>query len=235
VYDAAGRIWTMSDALARSFRDDFRQPAEKLETMYAGANNLPEPKRASSPAPRVLFVGKDHERKGSAVLLAAFDHVRQAIPNAELHLVGGVPANANRPGVTAHGVLSRANPEGRNKLDELWGTASVFCLPSRYEPFGIVFVEAMLSGLACVGTTGWAMPEIIEEGKTGWLVPDGSVDELARVLIAALRDPVTCSRMGVLGREHALARFTWERVVAHALADIHSLGGAGRSATPARA
>ena len=48
---------------------------------------------------------------------------------------------------------------------------------------GALFLEAMLAGLPCIGTTSWAMPEIIVHGETGWLVPDGSVSELATVLL----------------------------------------------------
>ena len=149
--------------------------------------------------------------------------MRAAIPEAELHFVGGVPRDADHPGVVVHGVVSRATPAGGRLLDQLFGNASVFCMPSRYEPFGIAFVEAMLAGLPCVGTKAWAMPEIIDDGNTGWLVPDGAVDDLASVLISALRSPTECARRGALGRERALARFTWDQVAARAIADLHSL------------
>lgn len=222
IYDSATRIWTMSDSLARSFTSDFGQPAAKMKTIYAGANNPPRVGPAQKKS-RILFVGKDHVRKGSAVLLEAFAKVREAVPAAELHFVGGTPSAAGQPGVVLHGVLSRDSADGSRLLDELFGSASVFCMPSRYEPFGIAFVEAMLAGLPCIGTNGWAMPEIIEDGSTGWLVPDDSVDDLARVLIGALRNPSECARRGALGRERALARFTWAHVAQRAIADIHVL------------
>lgn len=235
VYDAADRIWTMSDSLASSFRSDFAQPADKIKTIYAGPNNPPSPVPGVRRQPRILFVGKDHERKGSAVLLQAFEIVRREVPDAELHLVGGVPPHADRPGVVTHGFVSRSTGEGRRQLDELFASASLFCLPSRYEPFGIAFLEAMRAGLACVGTRRWAMPEIIDDGKTGWLVSDGSVDELASVLIAALRDPARCAAMGALGRDRYLANFTWERVAIRALADLGDLRKSDSSAWPAAA
>jgi glycosyltransferase involved in cell wall biosynthesis len=230
IYDSATRIWTMSNALASSFATDFAQPAAKMETIYAGANNPPSPTTVATSGPRILFVGKDHVRKGSAVLLQAFEKVRAAVPDAELHFVGGVPQDAVRPGVVVHGIVSRATPAGAQLLDQLFGSASVFCMPSRYEPFGIAFVEAMLAGLPCVGTNAWAMPEIIDDGNTGWLVPDGSVENLAAVLIAALRNPAECARRGQLGRERALARFTWHHVAARAIADLLRL----RDATSTR-
>jgi glycosyltransferase involved in cell wall biosynthesis len=223
IYDAATRIWTMSNALSSSFATDFAQPSAKMKTIYAGANNPPSPVPGTKSGSRILFVGKDHARKGSAVLLQAFERVRATVPEAELHFVGGVPRDAERPGVVLHGVVSRATPAGARLLDQLFGSASLFCMPSRYEPFGIAFVEAMLAGLPCVGTRAWAMPEIIDDGNTGWLVADGSVENLAAVLITALRNPAECARRGALGRERALARFTWERVAARAIADLHSL------------
>lgn len=225
VYDAADRIWTMSDALRDSFVADFGQPRDKLRTIYAGANSPPA-QPPSDPAvrgPVVLFIGKDHERKGSAMLLEAFDAVRRARPDAELHIVGGQPAGADRPGVVAHGFVSRRTPEGAATLDDLFARASVFCMPSHYEPFGIVFVEAMLAGLPCIGARAWAMPEIIAEGETGWLVPPGDAGALAEAMLAALADPARAAVMGARGRERALATFTWNLVAARAVEDLERL------------
>jgi starch synthase len=232
IYDAADRIWVMSDALARSFRTDFGQPVEKVVTIYAGMNNPPSPVHDARRLPRILFVGKDHERKGSAVLLEAFELVRRAVPDAELHFVGRRPEASDPAGVVAHGVVSRETLEGRTLLDGLFASSSIFCMPSRYEPFGIAFVEAMSAGLPCVGTRKWAMPEIIDDGETGWLVADGAVEELARILVAALRDPSQCAEMGARGRERAHTRFTWERVAARAVADLRSILHIGVSENP---
>jgi glycosyltransferase involved in cell wall biosynthesis len=224
----------MSDALARSFRDDFAQSPGKITTIYAGANNPPSPVPGARREPRILFIGKDHKRKGSAILLQAFEIVRKEIPDAELHLVGGLGAIADRPGVVSHGFIACSTVAGRGQFDHLFATSSVFCLPSRYEPFGIAFVEAMRAGLPCVGCRSWAMPEIIDEGKTGWLVDDGSVEELSSVLIAALRDPAKSAAMGSAGRERSLGWFTWEHVSARALADLRNTHNRGAQDSPWR-
>lgn len=235
VYDATDRLWTMSRALGDSFVGDFGQPRGKVLPIYAGANNPPPSAADVSRDPVILFIGKDHERKGSAQLLAAFEQVRAAVPAAELHIVGAVPPGADRPGVTAHGFVSRHDPQGARTLATLWGRASVFCMPSRYEPFGVVFVEAMLGGLPCVATTEWAMPEIVVDGETGWLVPPGAPDALARVLTEALRDPREAARRGAAGRRRALELFTWDRVAERALTDIETLTRRGaRDAHAAR-
>ena len=236
VYDAADRLWTMSRALGDSYVRDFAQPAAKVLPLYAGANNVPDaPDADAAREPVILFIGKDHARKGSAQLLDAFEVVRARVPAAELHIVGAVPPGADRPGVTAHGFVSRRTPDGARTLTTLFRRASVFCLPSHYEPFGVAFVEAMLAGLPCIGTTAWAMPEIILDGETGWLVPPGGREALADALTAALVDPREAARRGAQGRRRALDLFTWDRVAERALTDIETLTRSGaRTARPER-
>jgi glycosyltransferase involved in cell wall biosynthesis len=87
----------------------------------------------------------------------------------------------------------------------------------------VVFVEAMLASLPCIGTDRWAMPEIIEHGVTGWVAPDGDVGALAAILLQSLRDREKSATMGRRGRERALRLFTWDRVAARALADLAEL------------
>jgi glycosyltransferase involved in cell wall biosynthesis len=220
----------MSQVLAESFTSDFQQSPIKVRTIYAGANldttgaggkeQILEGEKAN---PSILFVGKDHRRKGLDVLVEAFCRVREDIPDAVLHVVGASPLWAQRPGIIAHGFIPSGTPEGAIKLRKLYRDASVFCLPTRYEPFGVSFVEAMLAGVPCVGTRSWAVPEIVEEGQTGWLVPDGDVTALADTLRQALGNQEKCAEMGRRGRERALAMFTWDRVADRALEDLNQI------------
>ena len=220
VYESADRIWTMSDALASSFQTDFNQTPEKTLTIYAGLNNPPRIVTDTPRQPRILFVGKDHERKGSRLLLQAFEIVRSEIPDAELHMVGRTHRTDDPPGVTCYGVVSRTSDAGPALLDGLFATSAVYCMPSRYEPFGIAFLEAMSARLPCIGVSQWAMPEIIDDRVTGWLVADGDVQGLSRAIIHALRNRDQCERMGELGRKRVMQRFTWDKVAERAIADI---------------
>ena len=106
---------------------------------------------------------------------------------------------------------------------ELYQNTAVFCLPTRYEPFGIAFVEAMLAEVPCIGPRSWAVPEIIEHGKTGWLVPDGDVRALADAIVGALQSPGLSKEMGRRGRARALSMFTWEIAARHAVSDLETL------------
>jgi glycosyltransferase involved in cell wall biosynthesis len=75
-----------------------------------------------------------------------------------------------------------------------------------------VFLEAMAYGLPCIGTTNDAMPEIIEHGRTGYVVAPDDVAELANYLERLLLDPALRQTMGAQGRERVLQTFTWEHV-----------------------
>jgi len=95
----------------------------------------------------------------------------------------------------------------------LYEHASVFAMPSIQENFGHVFLEAMAYKTPCIGTTVDAMPEIIEEGKTGFLVPPNDYKQLADRLILLLEDENLMRKMGEQGRERFKRYFTWDLVI----------------------
>lgn len=217
VYARAATILTMSHRVQRSFRDAFAVPAERLETVHCGPNiplpvlEEPDPVRP----PTVLFLGRDFDRKGGPLLLAAFREVRTVLPDARLVVVGGRPAGSiDAPGVEFLGVLSRDEEPSRLALDAAYRSAHVCCIPTRFEPFGTAFVEAMLYGLPCIGPNAWAVPEIIVPGETGTLVPPDDVAALSGALLDLLRDPARSRRMGLAARRRAEREFTWESLTA---------------------
>ena len=218
VYRDASAIFTISEQLRRSFIDDFGIPASRVHTVFAGPNmdvsGLPEQTTPTSGPRRVLFVGRQFERKGGDILLRAFERVREEVPDAELWVIGpDDEAIGSRPGVTLLGFVDTGTTEGRRDIEAAYAAADVFCLPTRFEPFGIAFVEAMHFGLPCVGTDAWAVPEIISDGRTGFTVPPNHVELLADRLIDLLTGPQLAASMGAAGRAKAQQYFTWEAVV----------------------
>ncbi|MFM7269819.1 MAG: glycosyltransferase, partial [Cyanobium sp.] len=89
--------------------------------------------------------------------------------------------------------------------------ASIFCLPTIQEGFGIVFLEAMASGLAVVSTTATAIPEVVPHGRAGLLVPPHDPQALAAALLRLLHEPELRQRLADGGRAHA-GGFSWDRV-----------------------
>lgn len=215
VYHDASGVFTLSDRLRRSFIEDFKLPAERVHTAHAGPNfdpSLVPPRAPRSGPPTILFVGVRFERKGGDLLLKAFRRVRGTIPDARLTIVGPRELHVDDPGVDYLGFLRKDEPSDWKRLVQAYAAADVFCLPTRFEPFGIVFIEAMFFGLPCVGPDAWAIPEMIHDGETGFLCPPEDDQAIADRLVRLLQNPVLAARMGEAGRHRAASHFTWPAV-----------------------
>ena len=213
LYSRLDLILPMSRWLADSFMRDNGVPAHKIVPVGA-ASNLPRIGDVSTrdySAPRFLFVGKGFERKGGPVLLRAFARVRREIPDAELTIIGSELADPP-PGVRCLGYISRDDAAGLDQLIEEYRRASVFTMPSLYEPYGVVFAEAMAHRLPCIGTDICAMPEIIRHGDTGYVVPVGDDEALAARLVELLGDSGACRQMGENGYIKYQGEHTWDAV-----------------------
>lgn len=217
VYRDASVVLTISEYLRQSFIEHFRLPEDRVCTVGAGPNldlsRVPEPRATPRTGPpTVLFVGKQFERKGGALLLEAFRIVRARCPGARLVIVGPTTPPAAESGVEWLGNLDKNKPEEWTRLATAYRDADVFCLPSLFEPFGIVILEAMFFGLPCVGTAAWAIPEMIADGETGHTVPRGDAAALADRLSELLLNPPLAHRMGLAGRRRAEEQFSWTAV-----------------------
>lgn len=213
LYNKISLIFPMSEWLANSFVRDNGVSRKKVFPVGAGINlsHVRPVQNKSYEAPRILFVGRDFERKGGPDLLAAFQKVRTEMSSAELTIVG-TELHDPPPGVRCIGFLSKTDPAGLNSLLDEYERASVFVMPSLYEPFGIAFAEAMAHRLPCVGTNICAMPEIITDGRTGFLVPPKDPVMLASRLLELLVSPELCRDLGDRGYQRYREEFTWQAV-----------------------
>jgi glycosyltransferase involved in cell wall biosynthesis len=214
--DHTDLILPMSEWLRRSFVEDYGQDPEKVVAVGAGSNvPVPEtvPERDFSRF-RLLFVGKQFERKGGPVLLRAFAAVRERHPDAELWIAGPGDLRVSQPGVHVHGLV------GRDVVGGLYKQATAFALPALYDPFPTAVREAMAYRLPCVGTDTGAMPEMVVDGETGFTVPAGDADALAERLLALAGDPDRARAYGEAGRRRYENRFTWDAVAGRVVAAI---------------
>jgi alpha-maltose-1-phosphate synthase len=198
----------MGRPVARSVVDDYGVPEGRVTAVGAGVNfdRLPEPRHHPGD-PIVLFVGREFHRKGGDRLIEAFRAVRSRVPAARLQIVG--PAEAPKePGVEALGPI-----DDRERLAELYANARVFSLPARFEPYGLVVLEAMAHGLPCVVTSVGALPEMVEDGRTGHLVAPNDGRALAAQLLRCIEEPEYAARLGTAGRQRVERHYTWGRVV----------------------
>jgi glycosyltransferase involved in cell wall biosynthesis len=206
----AETVFTFSEFARRSVIDDYGCASDRVIAVGAGANQLVDSLHDKDyTRPRALFVGRPFRPKGGIVLLEAWRLVRQSIEDAELVIVGPTrdPAPGFGSGVKWLGRL------GRGELARQYSSASVFVLPTMFDAWGHVFIEAMGHGLPCIGTECCAMPEIVERGVSGLLVPRGEPEPLARALVELLSDPDKAARMGRAGHTRVIEQLTWSRVV----------------------
>ena len=221
VYEGAARIFTVSERLRETFVRGFGVPADRVETILAGPNfpigEAPRvPDRSEAGEPVILFIGRAFDRKGGDVLLDALPIVQRSIPDAKLLIVGPPelpPSAIGRPGVEVLGFVNKDTAEGRRAILDAYARAKVFCLPTRFEPFGVVFLEAMHYGLPCVGPRAWAVPEIIDDQVTGRLVTPEDPQALADALVELLSSPAKAMAFGRAGRARLEQQFTWTHVV----------------------
>jgi glycosyltransferase involved in cell wall biosynthesis len=223
LYDRVDLIFCMSEQLRRSFLDDFGQAPEKVVTVGAGANvAISEPPARDWSPPRFLFVGKQWERKGGPVVLRAFARLLDDVPDARLAIVGPTELSVDVAGVEVFGRVTAGAGSGPSRMAGLYARATAFVMPSLYEPLGVAVLEAMAAGLPCIGSTGGALPELIDEGATGYLVPPDDEDALLDRMRELARNPDLCRSLGEAGAARYRERFTWDAVAERMLAAISS-------------
>lgn len=183
--------------------------------------------------PSIVFVGRITRQKGLPYLLRA---ARSLPADVQLVLCAGAPDTPEimaevsglvaELGETRAGVVWIDRHLPRNELTALLTSATCFVCPSVYEPLGIVNLEAMACGAAVVGTATGGIPEVVDDGVTGVLVPidqadDGTgtpldperfVADLAEALTRVVSDPARAREMGAAGRVRAEQHFAWDAI-----------------------
>ena len=180
--------------------------------------------------PFVLFVGRITDQKGIFHLLEAAKRLPAGVqvvlcasapdtPEIEARLRGVVPQQPN--------VLWINEMVPVEVVTQLYSHAAVFACPSVYEPFGLINLEAMACETPVVASAVGGILEVVEDGRTGLLVPPARPDELAAAITRVLQDPAMAKAMGRAGRERVERHFAWssvaertERVYADAAAEF---------------
>lgn len=225
LYRSAAFVFPKSNFVRQSLIEDYGCAPERVIAAGSGTNMI-APSLAEKDYTRqvALFVGTDFERKGGSVLLQAWGEVHKQLPEAQLWIVGPRrPRTLPRSDIYWLGKI-----RDRRLLQHCLQHATVFVLPSLFEPWGLVFQEAMGHGVPCIGTNHCAMPEFITPGMNGLLVPPGEPEPLATALIELLSNPQRAEEMGREGYRDVLNQHTWYHVASRmrpyldqAIAELH--------------
>jgi phosphatidyl-myo-inositol dimannoside synthase len=173
----------------------------------------------------VARMNADERFKGHDALLDAWGPVRGAVPRARLVVVGGGDdVERLRARAAALGLGAAVRFTGRVSdatLAALRSHAAFFVMPSSNEGFGLVYLEAMRAGLACIGGNGDAAAEIIVDGQTGLLVEPGNTHALAAAVSRLFLEPELTRRMGLAGSARARKDYALDRFQARVASALH--------------
>lgn len=198
---------------------------DRIQVIYNGLNpenydeahthDLREELKIPSGVPLVGFVGQLDERKGFDALLPAFQYLTTISPDAILLLAGTGPLeNQIKTFAKENQLENNIKILGfRNDIPNLMRTIDLLVLPSWWEGFGIVLIEAMAAGKPTITTAVSSMPEIVTHEKTGLIVPPHDRQALATALEKIITNPQLARQMGESGQRDVLDRFTLEKMV----------------------
>jgi len=201
-----------------------RVPLPPLEIVPPGYSPLPPPADGAPSfaatyglrGPFLLFVGRLASNKGLLELVEAFATLVRSDPQAELVLVGADGGMAGRVDDRARalGLADRVHRLGYitepERLVSAYREARMLVLPSEYEAFGLVLLEAMAQATPVVASRVGGIPEVVEDGRSGQLVPPNDPAALAEAILRLWHDPALGRRLGEAARTGVVPRYTWE-------------------------
>lgn len=235
-YEGADAVITVSNAMAADIRAAYPAiPQDKIHVIYNGIDSnlyrpVPEAGVVSGLGidpgrPYVTFVGRITRQKGVPHLLRA---AQKFDPSIQLLLLAGAPdtpelkAETDEPigrlKATRSGVVVVGEMLPAQTVREILSHALAFICPSIYEPLGIVNLEAMACECPVVASAVGGIPEVVDDGTTGILVPytpshpEAFEQGLADAVNALAADPATALRFGRAGRQRVLDEFRWPDV-----------------------
>ncbi|MEQ8716458.1 MAG: glycosyltransferase family 4 protein [Acidimicrobiales bacterium] len=229
----AGAGSILGDALRRAAAISVasRAVVDELEALAPGVaarsvvipNGLdtdgPEPTDPPTGPPVIAGLGRLVTDKGFDTAVDAFAQVAPDHPSARL-VIGGdgperTPLAARARALGVGGAVDLPGWVPPDRVRSFHAAASFVVMPSRWrEAFGLVAVEAMLSGRAVIASDTGGLPEVVLHGRTGLLVAPEDPDALAAAMASLLDDPAWATELGRAGRLHALERFGLDRYVA---------------------
>ncbi|MCW2361378.1 MULTISPECIES: glycosyltransferase [Sphingobium] len=240
ILKAAPSLHAISNAIAQDIQTEYEIQLDASRVHFvplgmedwAGSNTLDSKTGAAKSEVHLLFVGRLESRKGIDVLLAAVPDLLERFPNAILDIVGDdtilradnrsykeefletdIPS-AVRERIVFHGRVAEA------ELQNFYRSCDVFVAPSRYESFGLVFLEAMMFGKPVIACDAGGGPEVVTHEHTGYLVKPGDIAGLKKAMETLVADPALRRKMGQIARSRYEERFTDEAMVNNFLAEF---------------
>ena len=210
IFQAARRIVCMTGWAAKSVIHDYGIEPGKIITLPFPARPNPSAGRhrrmrgAATGLPRIGFIGTDFKRKGGPALLAW--HQAHFRDRAELHIVSKKAPKVDLPNVIIHGGMPNAWVIG-----EFLPGMDIFCFPTRQDMSPLVLTEAAIAGVPVITYRVGGTPDLVRNGKTGFLIDYGDTRGFIRAIGILLNNPTLRVAMGQRAGRFAARRFNMER------------------------
>lgn len=206
-YQDAKLIFTFGSLPAHSLVTQYQIPKEKILSIFAGSNVAHHSQNNTKKyfSKNILFVGVEWERKGGPTLLKVFENILKSHPDASLTIVGCNLKNITLPNCRVIGKIPV------EEISKYYESASIFCLPTLREPFGIAFIEAMNYRLPIIANNIGSISDLVVNNYNGYLI-DNNINAYTEAICKLLDNPIKCREMGENGYQYTQSRFTWEVV-----------------------
>lgn len=227
-------VFTSSEFARGAILDRYGLAPNRVLAVGIGANLAEDPAppapSAAPRAPTVLFVSTDFQRKGGPQVAEAVRLARARLPDLTLQVIGDYPANAMAaPHIRALGWIDKETAAGRTAFARILQESALLLLLPQADLTPIAICEAAAHGLPTLSYAVGGIPEMIEDGRSGWLLPPGAgAARIADGLVTALKDESARAVCGREARRRYLDRWNWTSV-ARAIVESLDARLSGRS------
>jgi len=209
--DGIAHVFTFGAYVRDNLIAHYGLPPDKVTAVGSGMGAI-QPWRGAKDfsRPRILFVAKHlFQAKGGVLLLQAFAIARKRRPDMVLSVVGDPRSRAFVPDTT--GIAFHAHLPWE-ELQRLYREATLLVQPMLNDPWGQVYLEAMVSRTPVMGLARNGLPELVDGGRHGFLVDRADPEALAEAMVSALSDPQRLEHMADKAQAYVVATHSWDRV-----------------------
>ncbi|HHV64158.1 MAG TPA: glycosyltransferase family 4 protein [Peptococcaceae bacterium] len=219
-YENCRGLFTMSQWVKDIVVNNTGISADKVHVVGGGINlDVSQITKEKKENNKILFVGKDFYRKGGDLVVKAFQRLKKEMPEAELYIAG--PTEKPREIDTAPEGIYFLGLLSYDEVAKYFNMCDIFCMPSRFEAFGLVVIEALVYGLPCIVNNDFAMREIICDGENGYVLYDDDLDSLKDKMKMLLHNDKIKENV-LRNRDKYLKDYSWDTVAEKILQAIES-------------
>lgn len=220
-YNNADHIFTISNYVKQNLIEHYNIDKSKITVVGTGTGIIqPFYGEKDYKNRKILFVAKGRFKdKGGELVLKAFDLLLAKYPNIELSIVGqnNYKGLINHPNIKTYGFIPL------NELQELFNLNSLFLMPAINEPWGLVYIEAMLCKMPIIGINKNSFPELSNYNQFGIGIDGSNYLALANAIDFMLCKPDIMEKTGLLAQEYALKSYTWSNTVSKIMYVVNSI------------